>query len=402
MENFKNDIFKKREEINDRMAKMFELLKELTTSRAPEKVLIQEEAKLPVTEIVNSISITRWEEERDDDNDIVTSNDIKKFTRTEMEVSLKEAETKNEAENKTKNRPIKKAEKEEAVEAPSSQPVEYYLKHRINEKLLEGLVDNHRESSPITQVTDTQHVEEPVATTDAIKSVDASESIEELGNQPKPTDVEKVTVNLNIMGTASNQSQTSLGESGEDKGFITHNVDLENSRLYKDQQHPAHESQTSKCLNFTQPQGLLNHNQKSPKGAGSSLLVQEITKADYDLESMPDDEISFVSGFEEADDDDSKIEEELSKNDEVAVNFVLDELVYMANTKDAILNVFTAKKTDSGPFGHLQMDISSLTAKMVVDALKERLLELLADTLKNILLELLIDSVKKAMPNFDK
>ncbi|GJX67482.1 zinc finger, CCHC-type containing protein [Tanacetum coccineum] len=63
---------------------------------------------------------------------------------TQTEVPVKEAETKNEAKNKTKNKPIKKAEKEEAVEAPSSQPVEYYLKHRINEKLIEGLVDNHR------------------------------------------------------------------------------------------------------------------------------------------------------------------------------------------------------------------------------------------------------------------
>ncbi|GJT96982.1 zinc finger, CCHC-type containing protein [Tanacetum coccineum] len=32
----------------------------------------------------------------------------------------------------------------EAVEAPSSQPVGYYLKHRINKKLIEGLVENHR------------------------------------------------------------------------------------------------------------------------------------------------------------------------------------------------------------------------------------------------------------------
>ncbi|GJZ05526.1 zinc finger, CCHC-type containing protein [Tanacetum coccineum] len=35
-----------------------------------------------------------------------------------MEVSVKEAETKNGVENKTKNKPIKKAEKEEAMEAP--------------------------------------------------------------------------------------------------------------------------------------------------------------------------------------------------------------------------------------------------------------------------------------------
>ncbi|GKE29040.1 zinc finger, CCHC-type containing protein [Tanacetum coccineum] len=57
---------------------------------------------------------------------------------------VKEAEKENEAENGTKNEPIKRAEREEVVEAPSSQPVGYYLKHRINEKLIEGLVDNHR------------------------------------------------------------------------------------------------------------------------------------------------------------------------------------------------------------------------------------------------------------------
>ncbi|GKF95782.1 hypothetical protein Tco_0288517, partial [Tanacetum coccineum] len=49
MERFENAIFKQREEINDRMAEIFGLLKGLTTSRAPKKVLIKEEAKSPVT-----------------------------------------------------------------------------------------------------------------------------------------------------------------------------------------------------------------------------------------------------------------------------------------------------------------------------------------------------------------
>ncbi|GJU41556.1 putative reverse transcriptase domain, reverse transcriptase zinc-binding domain protein [Tanacetum coccineum] len=57
-----------------------------------------------------------------------------------MVIPLKEAKKNNE----TENEPIKKAEKEETTEAPSSQPVEYYLKHSINKKLIEGLVDNHR------------------------------------------------------------------------------------------------------------------------------------------------------------------------------------------------------------------------------------------------------------------
>ncbi|GKD28550.1 MAK10-like protein [Tanacetum coccineum] len=84
---FENANFKQQEEINDRMAEMSGLLKELTT--------------------------------------------------------IKEAEMENETKNRIKNEPIRKARKEETTEAPSSQPIEYYLKHRINEKLIEGLVDNH-------------------------------------------------------------------------------------------------------------------------------------------------------------------------------------------------------------------------------------------------------------------
>ncbi|GKE32451.1 hypothetical protein Tco_1451773 [Tanacetum coccineum] len=49
MERFENDIFKQREEINDRMAEMFGLLKELTTSRTPKKILMREEARHPIT-----------------------------------------------------------------------------------------------------------------------------------------------------------------------------------------------------------------------------------------------------------------------------------------------------------------------------------------------------------------
>ncbi|GJQ98906.1 zinc finger, CCHC-type containing protein [Tanacetum coccineum] len=57
---------------------------------------------------------------------------------------VKKAETKNGAENGTGNKSIKTLENEEAVEAPGSQPVAYYLKHKINEKLIEGLVDNNK------------------------------------------------------------------------------------------------------------------------------------------------------------------------------------------------------------------------------------------------------------------
>ncbi|GKD76184.1 MAK10-like protein, partial [Tanacetum coccineum] len=48
----------------------------------------------------------------------------------------------NEVENGA--RLIKTSKNEEVVEAPGSQPVAYYLKHKINEKLIQGLVNNTR------------------------------------------------------------------------------------------------------------------------------------------------------------------------------------------------------------------------------------------------------------------
>ncbi|GJW21755.1 hypothetical protein Tco_0032377 [Tanacetum coccineum] len=126
------------------MAEMFGLLKELITNRAPKKVLIREEAKYPVTKNVNSISLTRGKEEKNDENDVTTADDIEKTDESDMKMPVKKAEKDNKAENGTKNKPIKRAEREEAVKSPSSKPVGYYLKRRIIEKLIKGLVDNHR------------------------------------------------------------------------------------------------------------------------------------------------------------------------------------------------------------------------------------------------------------------
>nr|GEV03823.1 hypothetical protein [Tanacetum cinerariifolium] len=122
---------------------MFRLPKELKTSRAPEKVLIRVEAKSPVTKSVNSISLIREEEETNDIYNVATREDSKEADRPDMEVLVKEAEINNKAKNKAKNKPIKKPEKEEVMEAPSSRLVGYYLKHKINEKLIERLVDNN-------------------------------------------------------------------------------------------------------------------------------------------------------------------------------------------------------------------------------------------------------------------
>ncbi|GKE09201.1 hypothetical protein Tco_1412752 [Tanacetum coccineum] len=110
MERFENTIFKQREEING-------------------------------------------EEERSNERK-VTPDNTEKPTETGMKMPVKEVETKDEAKNRARNESIKTPKSEEVVEAPSSQPVAYYLKHKINEKLIKGLVNNNRfnNSLPGTQV----------------------------------------------------------------------------------------------------------------------------------------------------------------------------------------------------------------------------------------------------------
>ncbi|GJX78297.1 zinc finger, CCHC-type containing protein [Tanacetum coccineum] len=100
MEIFKNSIFKKCEEINGRMTKI-------------------------------------EEEERSDKTDATPDN-------TEMPTKIKMPMKEVKMNNEVECEPIKMAEEEETTEVPSSQPVEYYLKHDINKKLIEGFVDNHR------------------------------------------------------------------------------------------------------------------------------------------------------------------------------------------------------------------------------------------------------------------
>ncbi|GJW55770.1 MAK10-like protein [Tanacetum coccineum] len=145
MERFENAIFKQREEINGRMIEMFRLLKELTTNRTPEKVLIREEATIPVTKNVNSISLAREKEERSDKMDVTPGNNEMP---TKIKIPVKEVKMNNKAECE----PIKMAEEEEMIEVPSSQPVEYYLKHSINKNLIEGLIDNHRFNDSLSRV----------------------------------------------------------------------------------------------------------------------------------------------------------------------------------------------------------------------------------------------------------
>ncbi|GKE14047.1 hypothetical protein Tco_1421624, partial [Tanacetum coccineum] len=95
--------------------------------------------------------------------------------------------------------------------------------------------------SPIIQVANTQHAEEPVATANSTKSIDASKKVGEIGHQLKPADAKKETV-ISSLGKVDPKL----------------NVDAD-------------------------------------RGAGSLIIDQVMTKVDSDLELMLDEEIESVS-----------------------------------------------------------------------------------------------------------
>ncbi|GJV12877.1 hypothetical protein Tco_1354418 [Tanacetum coccineum] len=224
-----------------------------------------------------------------------------------------------------------------------------------------------------------KNIEESVTTGDATKSVDASESTEELRNQPKPIDAEEIIrVSTSILKYSVHSESAPRNDT---LMFIMPDVNHENSRLCKYMKQFVEEavkySRITSMGNITFEElygmiliwvlmrALLTLSQRLSHytNIGSSI-DQEMQEADSDLESMPDDAILFVSGFEEADVDESRNVEELLAADKAAADNVTGEYVDMENTRDANLNVFAAKETNSDPLGHLQADITSLTAKV--------------------------------------
>ncbi|GKE87074.1 hypothetical protein Tco_1564549 [Tanacetum coccineum] len=100
MERLENAIFKQRKEINDRMIEMFGLLKELTASQTPEKVLVREEARHSITKNVNYIFVIQVEEEKNVVNNGAIGESIVEPRKSEEEKPLKEVDEMNEVDDK--------------------------------------------------------------------------------------------------------------------------------------------------------------------------------------------------------------------------------------------------------------------------------------------------------------
>ncbi|GKA50870.1 hypothetical protein Tco_0744066 [Tanacetum coccineum] len=132
LERFEKAIFKQTNKINGRMAKMFGLLKELTSSTTPKKVLVREEIRNPITENVNAIFYCRIESEKAKENNEVIDKNITEHGKCSIKEPVRI----------TNKEPL--GEEIKMIEPPEPQPVSNYLKHKINKDLIEGLIENQR------------------------------------------------------------------------------------------------------------------------------------------------------------------------------------------------------------------------------------------------------------------
>ncbi|GJS40255.1 hypothetical protein Tco_0565298 [Tanacetum coccineum] len=279
-------------------------------------------------------------------------------------------------------------------------------------------------SSPITQVANTQYAEEPVATADATKSVDASKSAEELENQPKPADAKKRTGDhyLHYKVTFSTNHLMHIHETIFKEAVKDLEITSLESEIKLTRKECPNQKTHSDQINLIEFEDRFTNMVVDTTLVDSPFLDEEMKEADSNLESISEYEIMFMSD----NDEDINDFEGLSKDDEVEADHVIDELVNMENTKDETLNVFA---TSTLPISNVSASSSSprniqaLIAKAIwekaklpnqlnttagdipkifSDAITAPLPDLLSTSLKELLPHVLKDSVKQVLPKFDK
>ncbi|GJR40063.1 hypothetical protein Tco_1215747 [Tanacetum coccineum] len=217
---------------------------------------------------------------------------------------------------------------------------------------------------PKKQVAKTQHAKEPVATTDATKSLGAFESAKKQVNQPKTAEAEKV-LDQNVHEELKESGLESIGDPRQlDDDAQIMFMGVEPSYFKYDQSkstmHGASDSDSGLCL-------------------------------------MPDDDLASLTGFETPNsaNDDSK--EGTAKTFYASANMPaqpdplgpLHEELCILNTKiDKLKSSITKKVTD---------DVQSFGPLIVANSLRKNLPDLLLEALKNTLPQLIKDSIKQSV-----
>ncbi|GJZ69344.1 retrovirus-related pol polyprotein from transposon TNT 1-94 [Tanacetum coccineum] len=105
------------------MAEIFRLLKELTTSRTPKKVLVREEARHPITKNVNAISLVKMEKEKNSENNEVVDKNVVELSGLHAIVPKEVVDIEKDIENRANDKLVRNV-KEEMIGDGIEEPVE--------------------------------------------------------------------------------------------------------------------------------------------------------------------------------------------------------------------------------------------------------------------------------------
>ncbi|GJS60647.1 hypothetical protein Tco_0655431 [Tanacetum coccineum] len=237
---------------------------------------------------------------------------------------------------------------------------------------LEVLKSSRISMSSSTQATHLQPAEEFVVTADATKSLDASESVEVQGNQPKATDAAKVTV-LKYKGHCE-QPLSNFFRRVEKLRDTPDPLEYQNIMKEKDiGVHSMEEPTFEQLMDEGSQRSTLDDNviDITPK------YDEERDASDSDLCSMPSDDLASLTGFETP-----------NSNDETSISVTKEHSTNNFNaTSDVMFLYHMLSLLESQVTKRVSDELKSSVPFLVSDALKETLPGLHADALKASLLK---------------
>ncbi|GKD37753.1 hypothetical protein Tco_1257960, partial [Tanacetum coccineum] len=265
----------------------------------------------------------------------------------------------------------------------------------------------------ILSSTHPEQAEEFVATADITKSLDASESTKEQGNQPKTADAEKVLVQ-NLVEEEKDIGLHSLGDVTFEQ--LMDEVEKQNKAA---QEEPESPYDTESEIKFVKPfkvatSDINEHLADSEMiiNMGSEAIDMNLGDfdADSDLHSMLDDDLRSLTGFETQisdEDDEVSFSDHLSKED--IYDNLYDNLYAISDGDAALPNSSADVSALSDPLGHLRRELTILSTKVnqlessisnqVSKELKSSVPTLVTDALKDTLPSLLADALKASLPS---
>ncbi|GJZ23008.1 hypothetical protein Tco_0560467 [Tanacetum coccineum] len=257
---------------------------------------------------------------------------------------------------------------------------------------------------PKKQVAKAQHAEVTVAIDDATKSLVASELAEEQGNQLSATEAKKV-LDQNVE-EEKDAEFVAMEEVAEEQSLefptveqLLDEADKLNKAVQETPESPYDTESKIKVVKSFLTSHISELQDQTMHDSEETADIHE--DSDSDLQSMPDDDLRSVSGFDTADSDDTH-ENEVSKSDHIFQDDNASaERLSLPDHMDHICEEVSSLHSKLGDMEssivqQVSAEIKSSLPALVTNTLKEQLPSFLSDALKDTL-QLLKDSIKSSV-----